>query len=96
MFKKTLIALAALGLSAPAAAEAKPQVSFELRLGTPGYNSPQHYNRYFDNRRQFRYYPRCDRREVAVRHPHYRGRYICVERRIYDRYDRQYRWDRRR
>lgn len=84
MFKKLVLGLAALGLvaSAPAPAQPRPQVSGEVRLGG------QHDNLrvYFGNRPHYKYYPRCNRWEVAVRNPYRYNRYICVPRSHYDRY----------
>jgi hypothetical protein len=92
MLKKLGTALAALGLTAsavPAAAVTQPQVSFELRVG----NKPEHFRRYFDGRRNFRHYPRCNRWEVAVRNPYRYNRYICVDREVYRQYWRGDRFD---
>lgn len=91
MLKKLALAFAALGLatSMPAAAEARPNVSFELRIGN---GHPQEFNRY----RNYKHYPRCNRWEVAVRHPHKYNRYICVDRNDYRQYWRGDRYEPRR
>ena len=97
MFKKLLLGFAALGLTATAVpATAQPRVDFELSIGNRDYTRDgfrgyhrqprpewKHYNR-------SKYYPRCNRWEVAVRSPYYRNYWICIDKR--DLRDRPYRY----
>lgn len=93
MFKKTMLAMAALGLTAGAVpAEARTDVYFGINLGKPQYNQDYRYNN--DNRyndyhynnqyNDYRYYPRCNRWEVLVQDRY--GRVFCMDRDDY--YDR--------
>lgn len=86
MFKKTMLGMAALGLTA-GAAQAHTDVYFGINLGKPQYNQDYRYNN--DNRyNDYRYYPRCNRFEVLVQDRY--GRVFCMDRDdYYDRRDRR-------
>ena len=90
MFKKTILAMTALGLTAGAVpAEARTDVYFGINLGKPQYNQDYRYNNRYNNQyNDYRYYPRCNRFEVLVQDRY--GRVFCMDRDdYYDRRDRR-------
>ena len=84
--KLAIAAILGLGvLSTPAIA--KPQVDFSIGVT----NRPNYYSReyrdfrgYYNSQSHYRFYPRCARWEVAIRNPYRPGRWVCIDRDIYN------------